>query len=278
MPGALSVTAGVMLLVFALVEGPELGWGRPVILVPAAVGLLALAAFVLIERRSTDPLLPLRLLAGRHLGTAVAVAFLFAATFGSVLYFLSLYFQDVHGYGALRTGIAFLLPTVFVVAGSALGGRLVTRFGLGRALVGALGARGARRRLGSVSRCRRTPRTRRWCRGWSRSASPTGSCSPRCSSPPRPGSPDREQGVASAIASTGTGVGAALGLALLVLVANAGTDGLQGAALRLATADGLGAAVLVVAAGIAGTVLVALRLGLRADCPDAAPAVAGDCR
>jgi hypothetical protein len=82
---------------------------------------------------------------------------------------------------------------------------------------------------------------------------------------------DREQGVASAIASTGTGVGAALGLALLVLVANAGTDGLQGAALRLATADGLGVAVLVVAAGIAGTVLVALRLGLRADCPDAAP-------
>ena len=47
-----------------------------------------------------------------------------------------------------------------------------------------------------------------------------------------------------------------------------GTHGLQGAALRLATADGLGAAVLVVAAGIAGTVLVALRLGLRRECPD----------
>ena len=282
-PGALSVTTGTTLLVFALVEGPELGWGRPVILVPAAVGLLALAAFVLIERRSADPLLPPRLLAGRYLGTAVAVAVLFAATFGSVLYFLSLYFQDVHGYGALQTGIAFLLPTAFVVAGSVLGGRLVTRFGLGRVLVGALG-------LGALGAA--------WL-GLTMSADTSysalvpglvalsiadGVVFTAMFIAAATGVPDREQGVASAIASTGTGVGAALGLALLVLVANAGTDGLQGAALRLATADGLGAAVLVVAAGIAGTVLVALRLGLRVDRPGAAPgsgapsAERADCR
>lgn len=72
---------------------------------------------------------------------------------------------------------------------------------------------------------------------------------------------DRAQGVASAIASTASGVGAAVGLALLVLVANSGTGGLAGEALRTAKADGLSAAVLVVAAGIAATALVALRLG-----------------
>jgi hypothetical protein len=74
------------------------------------------------------------------------------------------------------------------------------------------------------------------------------------------GVPDGDQGVASGIASTSTSVGAALGLAVLVLVANAGTDGRTGEALRTATADGLATAVLVVAAGIAATALVALNL------------------
>ena len=61
-----------------------------------------LAAFAAIERRSRDPLVPPRLLANRNLATAAAIAFLFWATFGSVLYFLTLYFQDVRGYDALR--------------------------------------------------------------------------------------------------------------------------------------------------------------------------------
>jgi hypothetical protein len=74
---------------------------------------------------------------------------------------------------------------------------------------------------------------------------------------------DRDQGVASAIASTGSGIGAALGLAVLVLVANADTDDLDGEALRTATANGLSAALLAVAAGIAATVLVALALPSR---------------
>jgi hypothetical protein len=69
-----------------------------------------------------------------------------------------------------------------------------------------------------------------------------------------------EQGVASGVASASTSVGGAVGLALLVLVANSGTDGLAGEALRTATADGLSAAVLVVAGGIAATALVALNL------------------
>ena len=77
--------------------------------------------------------------------SAVAIAFLFMATFGSVLYFLTLYFQDVLGYDALQTGVGFLLPTAVVVAGSAVGGRMVTRFGLRSTLVAALavGALGA---------------------------------------------------------------------------------------------------------------------------------------
>jgi len=162
-PGALSASFGITLLVFALVQGPELGWGSPAILASSLMGGLLLVAFVVIEARSRDPLMPLGLLANRNLSAAVAITLLFMATFGSVLYFLTLYFQNVHGYDALQTGVAFLLPTAFVVGGSALGGQLATRFGLRATLVGALalGALDAGARLGDVrERLLRRPRPR----------------------------------------------------------------------------------------------------------------------
>jgi MFS family permease len=259
LPGTLTATSGVTLLVFALVQGPRFGWGSPGIVASAAASVLLLGAFVIIERRGADPLVPPRLLANRNLAIALAIAFLFMATFGSLLYFLSIYFQDVHGYDALQTGVAFLLPTAFVVAGSALAGGLVTRVGLRATLVAAL-AVGA---LGAVA--------------LALAMSPDGSYA--ALSPgliavsvgdgivftamfiaAGTGVPDREQGIASGIASTSSSIGAAVGLAVLVLVANADTDGLAGEALRTATADGISAAVLVVAAGIAATALLALYL------------------
>ena len=125
-PGALSATLGVTLVVFALVQGPDRGWGSPEIVAGGAAGALLLVVFALVERRSPDPLVRPRLLANRNLATAAVTAALFMATFGSLLYFLSLYFQDVMGYDALGTGIGFLLPTAFVVAGSTMAGRVAT--------------------------------------------------------------------------------------------------------------------------------------------------------
>ncbi len=263
LPGALTVTAGITLLVFALVQGPTIGWGSPAIMAAAAASVVALVAFALVERRSRDPLVPPRLLADRNLATAVAIAFLFSGTFGSVLYFLTLYFQDVRGYDALETGVAFLLPTAVIVAGSALAGRIVTRFGARRTLVAAL-AVGA---LGALA--------------LGLAMSPDGSYAALVPGlvllsigdgvvyttmfiAAGAGVADREQGIASGIASTGASVGASVGLAVLVLVAAAGTEGHTGEALRSATADGLGTAVLVVAAGIAVITLVALNLRPRA--------------
>jgi EmrB/QacA subfamily drug resistance transporter len=259
LPGALTATVGVTLLVFALVQGSKLGWGSPGILASLAGAVLLLGALVVLERRSRDPLLPPRLLTNRNLATASAIAFLFTATFGSVLYFLTLYFQEVHGYDALQTGAGFLLPTGFVLVGSALAGQLVTRCGLRPTLVAALavGAGGALA-LGLAM-------------------SPDGSYAALIPGlillsiadgvvfttmfiAAGTGVADREQGVASAIATTSTAIGAAVGLAVLVIVANAGTDGLAGETLRTATADGLASAVLVVAGGIAATALVALNL------------------
>jgi EmrB/QacA subfamily drug resistance transporter len=264
LPGAFSATLGVTLLVFALVEGPNLGWASPAIVAAATVSVLALGALAIIELRSGDPLVPPRLLANRNLGTAVVIAFLFWATFGSVLYFLTLYLQDVHGYDALQTGAGFLLPTSVVVAASALAGRLATRFGLRRTLVAALGV-GA---LGAAA--------------LGLAMAPDGSYTALIPGliavsvgdgvvfttmfiAAGTGVPDADQGVASGIASTSTSIGAAVGLAILVLIANSGTGGLTGEPLRIATADGLNDAVLVVAAAIALTALVALNLRPQPD-------------
>ena len=259
LPGALSVTLGVTLVVFALVQGPGLGWTSPAILTSAAAGLLLAGGFAVIERRSRDPLMPPRLLRNRNLTTAVFIAFMFMATFGSALYFLSIYFQDVLGYDALKTGIGFLIPTAVVVAGSTAAGRLVTRFGLKHTLATALtiGMLGAAA-LGLT-------------------ISPDGSYLPLIPGlvalsigdgvvfttmfiTAATGVANREQGIASGIASTGSGIGAAVGLAILVLVATSGLGGLTGDALRIATAHGTSTALFAVAAGIALTLLVALTL------------------
>lgn len=256
LPGALTATGAITLLVFALVQGPDLGWGSPVILAAAAVGLLLTVAFVLIERRSGDPLLPPRLLVNGSLRMAVAIAFMFMTTFGSLLYFLSIYFQDVLGYDALETGIAFLLPTVVVVAGSTVGGRVVTLIGLRRTLTLALSIGAA----GAVALGLATSPDGSYVTlipGLIAVSIGDGVIFTAMFIAAATGVRDREQGVASAIASTGSGVGAVVGLAILVLVANAGTEGLLGDGLRVAMAEGISHAVFVVAGGIVATLLMA---------------------
>jgi MFS family permease len=257
LPGALSVTLGVTLVVFALIQGPGLGWLSPGILVSAVAGLLLIGAFVIIERRSYDPLVPPRLLSNRNLITGVVIAFMFMATFGSVLYFLSIYFQEILGYDALQTGVGFLIPTAVVVAGSTTAGQMVTRFGLRRTLVAALsiGAVGAVA-LGiaispSGSYIELIP-------GLIALSIGDGVIFTTMFIAAATGISDREQGIASGVASTGSGVGAAVGLAILVLIATAGLGDLSGAQLRTATADGISTALFVVAGGIVVTLFVAL--------------------
>src|SRR5262245_13807958 len=218
-----------------------------------------MGAFTVIERRSPDPLAPPRPLANPTLILAVVVAFMFMATFGSLLYFLSIYLQDVWGYDALATGAGFLLPTAVVVTGSLLAGKLVTRLGLRRTLLGALA-------VGAVGAA---------LLGWALTADGGyAALAPGLAAvslgdglvftvmfiAASTGVTDWEQGVASGIVSTAAGVGAAVGLAVLVLVANAGTHRLPGGDLRVATAGGIRAAVFTIAGGIVVTLLVTLAL------------------
>jgi MFS family permease len=259
LPGALTVTAAVTLLVFALVRGPDAGWSSPGILATATAGLVLLGVFTVIERRSPDPLVPPRLLANPTLTLAVVVAFMFMATFGSLLYFLSIYLQDVWGYDALATGVGFLLPTAVVVTGSLLAGQVVTRVGLRRTLLGALavGAAGAALLGWTLT----TDGAYAWLvPGLAAVSFGDGMVFTTMFIAASSGVTDREQGVASGIVSTGSGVGAAVGLAVLVLIANAEVGGLAGEELRIATASGIRAAVFSIAGGIVATLLVTLAL------------------
>jgi MFS family permease len=256
-PGALSVTVGVTLIVFALVQGPGTGWLSPGILVTATAGLLLIAAFVIIERRSHDPLMPPRLLSNPNLVTGVLIAFMFMATFGSVLYFLSIYFQQVLGYDALQAGAGFLVPTAVVVAASTTAGPLVTRFGLRRTMAAAL-AVGA---LGAVALGLAISSDGTYVElipGLVALSIGDGVVFTTMFITATTAIPDRQQGMASGIAATGSGVGAAVGLAILVLVATAGLDAFSGEQLRIATADGISTTLFVVAGGIVLTFLVAV--------------------
>ena len=142
-PGATAVTAGLMLLVYALTRATQVGWGAG-----QTIGLLAgsavlLIGFLAVEFRSRNPVLPLRVL---HLPTPRAanlIGFLIGAAVFAQFFLLSLYMQQVLHYSALRTGVAYvastLLSVVFAVVAQALVNRIGARVVLsaGMLLVGA---------------------------------------------------------------------------------------------------------------------------------------------
>jgi EmrB/QacA subfamily drug resistance transporter len=257
--GVLSATGAVTLLVFALVQGPELGWTSPGVVAAITIGIALVVVFVMVEQRSRDPLVPPPLLRNRNLLVATIIAFMFMATFGSLLYFLSLYFQDVRGYDALETGVAFLVPTVVVVTGSAVAGRVVTRLGLRRTLLAALVVGGAGA-LGLALAMTPDASYAALVPGLVAISLGDGIVFTAMFIAASTGTPDHQQGVASGIASTGSGIGAVIGLALLVLVANHGIDALAGEQLRDATTQGIRSAVFLIAGAISATLLVAWQL------------------
>ncbi|MGH3462368.1 MAG: MFS transporter [Kribbellaceae bacterium] len=127
--GAVTITGALVLLVYAVVEAPDVGWGDA-----QTIGLLAgsavlLGAFALIESRHRAPLVPLRFLRSRTLVGANLVMLLFGAVAFGVPFILTLYGQLVLGYSAVRFGLGTVVLAVMVVAGSILGQAVVLRFG-----------------------------------------------------------------------------------------------------------------------------------------------------
>ncbi|HEY4963109.1 MAG TPA: MFS transporter [Candidatus Saccharimonadales bacterium] len=118
LPGAVTITGGLMMLVYALVKAPASGWTSKTSLVYFAISLALIIAFIINESRVKHPLIPLSIFKIRNLSGADLIQFSTAAGLFSVFFFCTLYFQEVLGYTAVRTGVAFLpIPiTIAIVA------------------------------------------------------------------------------------------------------------------------------------------------------------------
>jgi EmrB/QacA subfamily drug resistance transporter len=133
--GAVSVTAGLVVLVYAIVKAQDWGWGSASTLGLGAVALALLAAFVAIERRSPAPLVRLELFRMRSLSTANGVFLIVIGGLFAMFFFATLYLQNILGYSPLTTGFAFLPVTVGIIIGAALAQQLIPRIGVRRVVL-----------------------------------------------------------------------------------------------------------------------------------------------
>ncbi|MCX4663730.1 MFS transporter [Streptomyces uncialis] len=135
-PGVLTFVLGLALVMTGLVEGPEIGWGDPLIVGALVLGVLLLGVFVRVERRSGHPVLDLTLIRNRRY-TAWCVATLVTSVgFMGTLTFLPTYFQGASGSSASGAGATMLLMTVPVLVAPQFGGWLITRGVPARLLMG----------------------------------------------------------------------------------------------------------------------------------------------
>jgi EmrB/QacA subfamily drug resistance transporter len=134
--GALSVTLGLVAIVYAIVRTEVNGWGSAQTISVLGVGVALIGLFLAIEGRfAARPLMPLRILRSRALSGANAVMFLLGAGMFGMWFFVSLYLQQVLGYSPLKTGLAFLPMTLMIIAGSTLASRSTARVGVKPLLV-----------------------------------------------------------------------------------------------------------------------------------------------
>jgi EmrB/QacA subfamily drug resistance transporter/deazaflavin-dependent oxidoreductase (nitroreductase family) len=129
LPGAISVTTGMTLLVYGLSRAATHSWTDAATIAGIGSGLALLTVFLLIELRSKQPLMPLRVLAARNRAGAYALRMVAGATTLSVLFFLTQFAQNVLGYSPLQAGVAFLPLGVGVVITAQVTSRLVGRIG-----------------------------------------------------------------------------------------------------------------------------------------------------
>ena len=128
--GSVTVTGGLAVLVYAIVNTTTTPWTSARTISLLAVAVVLLVAFVWLQTRVRAPLMPLRLFRLRALSTANVVMLLTGVVFFSMWYFLSLYLQNVHGYSPLRAGLAFIPMAVGIIVGAQLSSRLVNSFGV----------------------------------------------------------------------------------------------------------------------------------------------------
>jgi EmrB/QacA subfamily drug resistance transporter len=127
--GAITITGGMILLVYSISKAPEVGWGSGQTIGLLAAGIGLLAAFIVIETRVSAPLVPLRIFRLRTVTGANVVAVLLGAMVFSMFFLLTIYVQQVLHYSALKTGLTFLATAATAIVAAGLAEMLIGRIG-----------------------------------------------------------------------------------------------------------------------------------------------------
>jgi EmrB/QacA subfamily drug resistance transporter len=265
--GAITSTAGLVVLVYAVVKAVDNGWGSASTLSLLGVSAVLLLAFTVIESRARQPLVPFRVFRIGSVAGANLTGILMGAALFSMFFFISLYMQQILGFSALEAGLAYLPLAGSIIVAAGVASQLVNRLGAQRVLVGGLLLVAA----GLV---------------WFSQVSVGGSYVADVLFPSllagwglgfafvpvtivsQAGIGQSDAGLASGLINTAQQVGGALGLAVLATVANSATDSaMQSAhgarsALPQALTDGFGDAFMV-GAGIALAAVVVAALTIK---------------
>jgi EmrB/QacA subfamily drug resistance transporter len=258
--GAVALTAGLMLAVYAILEVEQHGWGSTQTLVPGGVAIALLAGFVARQARIANPLMPLRLFRSRNVSGANIVMALWAVGMFGMFFLGALYMQRILGYDALEVGLAFLPVTIVMGTLSLrLSGPLNLRFGARATLIPSLAFIAAGLLLFA-----RAPVEGRYVTD----VLPVmvllglgaGLAAPSLMTLAMSGATERDAGLASGLVNTTVQVGGAIGLAVLATLASERTDALRadGEPAAAALNAGFHVAYLVGAALVAVALVVAV--------------------
>jgi EmrB/QacA subfamily drug resistance transporter len=221
LPGALTATGGMLCLVYGLTNAATHSWGAVGTVAPLIVAAVLLGAFIVVELHSPAPLMPLSIFADRNRSASYSMMLTLGVAVFAMFFFLTQYLQNIHGYSAVRTGVAFLPMSVGIMISAVAVSRVLVRIGIRRPLI--TGPAFALAGLAWLTQL--TPTS-----GYLDLLLPLlllslgmGQCFVPLTVTAISGVADEEAGLASALLNTGQQVGGALGLAVLGTIAISAT-------------------------------------------------------
>ena len=217
-PGALTITSGIMLLVFGLTEAAGVGFTSVLTYVPLIASVIVLGLFLRIESRSPSPLMPLSFIRRGSVLTANILALVLTSVVGGVGFIVPVYFQNILGYSALDSGLLTLPPAlIFLVVGGFVASRLVNKYGAKKMLLVSSGLVA----IGTLLLTPMSPNGNPWVLMpgfliWALGASIG---FPAINIAAVAGTKPGEEGLASGVVNTSSRIGFPVGLAILLTVA-----------------------------------------------------------
>ncbi|CAL2059742.1 MULTISPECIES: MFS transporter [Streptomyces] len=244
-PGAITVTTGLLSLIYALSTAADHGFGRADVLAALAAGLLLLSAFVLVESRSAAPLVSLPMLRRRTVAWGNIGGLVTFSMMSTIVFVLTLYLQEILGLSAFETGLVFGFQGLLSVVAGTFAPKVIGRLGARRTLVGSLAGQGA------LTASLLLLNTHVWS-AWLATAAVALASMCHLGAiisygvTVTSGVPDAEQGLATGLVTSTQQVGITVGIPLLGVLATTSGDLLSGVhtVIALDTAIVLGAALL----------------------------------